>query len=45
MTSSEDVSGLMQRGVYSTDAKQHLLAAYDNENQVGEVRTVWDGKR
>jgi len=35
MTSSEDVSGLMQRDVYVTDNKKHLLAAYDT------IRPYW----
>jgi len=29
MTSSEDVSGLMERGVYVTDKSAHLIDAYD----------------
>jgi len=29
MTSSEDVSGLMERGVYVTDKNTHLIDAYD----------------
>jgi len=35
MTSSEDVSGLMQRDVYVTDKNKHLVAAYD------EVKPPW----
>ena len=31
MTSSEDVSGLMQRGVFVTNKKKNLLASYDLE--------------
>jgi beta-galactosidase len=31
MTSSEDVSGLMQRDVYVTDKNKHTVAAYDDE--------------
>ena len=30
ITSSEDVSGLMNRGEYVNDKKQHLLASYDD---------------
>lgn len=35
MTSSEDVSGLMQRDEYVTNKNQHLVAAYD------EVKPPW----
>jgi len=31
LTSSEDVSGLMQRGVYVTDKSKHLLDSYDTQ--------------
>src|SRR6218665_2189016 len=31
LTSSEDVSGLMQRGVYVTDKEDHLLDSYDTQ--------------
>jgi beta-galactosidase len=31
LTSSEDVSGLMQRGVYQTDLSKHLLDSYDDQ--------------
>lgn len=31
LTSSEDVSGLMQRDVYITDPQKHLLDAYDTQ--------------
>lgn len=32
MTSSEDVSGYMQRGQYQTDTARHLLDAYDTQH-------------
>ena len=43
MTSSEDVSGLMERGVYVTDKSKNLIDAYDLQNPGwGAIhRTAW----
>lgn len=43
MTSSEDVSGFMQRDIYVTDKNKHLVASYDEDNAPwgSNHRTGW----